>query len=443
MESGRPVHVSFVDRSGSVATAAAPAVVESLYREHGARVLAVCRGLLRDRGEAEDAAQQVFVSALCALTRGTEPRDPEAWLVTIARRECWARGRNRMIVDGGEERVQAAGEDTLAAVIRREELGATWSAIAGLPSAQRQAFLLREVRGLHYGELAAGLRLSEPSVRSLLNRARRTLRMSLERTAAALNGVSWLSALARLLADGTNSTVSAAGRTAAVGLGALALGSGTLAVDRLMPHAHSAAKQPASAAGRARRPAAPSHVVIARSLEPSRPHPAALSAALAQESDQRRESRRGADATRRGDDGGGGDSSRHGSAGGDGTSGSATSGPGPGSGSASGGPGPSGGSSSSGEGSGTAGDSGLDGSSLSGDDGSGSSAGSGSSSSSGELALVGSSSGSDGSSSSDGGGGGDSTSTSSSGSSSDGGSGSDGGSYGGSSSVSSSGGGGG
>jgi RNA polymerase sigma factor (sigma-70 family) len=416
MESGRPVHVSFVDRPDSPATAAAPAVVERLYREHGDCVLAVCRRLLRDRGEAEDAAQQVFVSALRALIRGTEPRDPEAWLVTIARRECWARGRNRMIVGGSEERVQAAAEDTLAAVIRREELGATWSAIVGLPSAQRRAFLLREMRGLHYGELAAGLGLSEPSVRSLLSRARRTLRMSLERRAAALNGISWLSALARLLSDGTNSTVSAAGRTAAVGLGVLALGSGTLAVDRLMPHAHPAAKQPASAAGGARSPAAPLHAAIARSLEPSRRHPPALSAPLA------RERRRGANATRGGDDGGDGRGSS------DGTSGSATSGPGPGSGSSSGGSGASGGSSSSGEGSGTSGDSGLDGSSLSGGEGPGPSGGSGAGSGPGELALVSSSSGSDGSSSSDGGGGGG-----------DSGSGSDGGSDAGSSSGSSSG----
>jgi RNA polymerase sigma factor (sigma-70 family) len=378
--------MSFVDRPGSVATATAPAAVERLYREYGARVLAVCRGLLRDRGEAEDAAQQVFVSALRALTRGTEPRDPEAWLVTIARRECWSRGRDPMIADGGEERLQAAGEDTLGAVIRNEELEATWNAIAGLPSTQRRAFLLREVRGLHYDELAAGLRLSEPSVRSLLHRARCTLRMSLERTAVTLNGVSWLSALARLLADGTNSTVSAAGRTAAVGLGALALGSGTLAVDQLLPHAHPVAKQRASAAQRARLPAAPSHVVIPHSLEPSRPHPPALTAPLAH---QRRQG-----ATAKRDDGGDG-----------------TSGPGPGSGSSSG----------SGEGSGTSGGSGLDGSSLSGGNGSGSS------------------SGSDGSSSSDGGGG-DSTSTSSSGSSSDGGSGFDGGSDGGATSGTSSGG---
>ena len=39
-------------------------------------VLGLCRLLLRDHHEAEDAAQQTFVSAYRALLRGTEPREP-------------------------------------------------------------------------------------------------------------------------------------------------------------------------------------------------------------------------------------------------------------------------------------------------------------------------------------------------------------------------------
>ena len=37
-------------------------------------VLGLCRLLLRDHHEAEDAAQQTFVSAYRSLLRGTEPR---------------------------------------------------------------------------------------------------------------------------------------------------------------------------------------------------------------------------------------------------------------------------------------------------------------------------------------------------------------------------------
>src|SRR5262245_42861004 len=64
---------------------------EVLYREHGPAVARLCRSLLRDSSEAEDAAQQVFLSAHRALLNGSAPRDPLAWLLTVARHECYAR----------------------------------------------------------------------------------------------------------------------------------------------------------------------------------------------------------------------------------------------------------------------------------------------------------------------------------------------------------------
>ena len=59
-------------------------------------VLGLCRLLLRNPVEAEDAAQQVFLSAHQAILRGSAPRDEAAWVVAIARNECRARIRARM-----------------------------------------------------------------------------------------------------------------------------------------------------------------------------------------------------------------------------------------------------------------------------------------------------------------------------------------------------------
>ena len=53
--------------------AAAGALLDELFREHGRMVLGLCRVLLRDPDEAEDAAQQVFLSAHRALLRGSRP----------------------------------------------------------------------------------------------------------------------------------------------------------------------------------------------------------------------------------------------------------------------------------------------------------------------------------------------------------------------------------
>src|SRR5262249_45619378 len=166
----------------------ARATLEQLYREHGGGVLTLCSHLLRDRGEAEDAAQQSFVSAFRALLAGTVPRDDEAWLRTIARNECWARSGRGVVVPLSERLEAPPGADPVAAAIRGADFAAVWTAIAELPTKQRSALLLREVRGLTYDELADDLRTSRHSVRSLLLRARHTVRARLEKGAAAIGG---------------------------------------------------------------------------------------------------------------------------------------------------------------------------------------------------------------------------------------------------------------
>jgi RNA polymerase sigma-70 factor (ECF subfamily) len=236
------------------ATREARDAIEELYRAHGRRVRSICRFLLRDGGEAEDAAQQVFLSAFVALAKGTVPREPGAWLATIARRECWARARSLPAVAAAREVVDGTRDDPSTEVARRVELAEVWEAIDGLPAAQREALLLREVRGLSYDELADDLRLSRPSVRSLLSRARRTLRVQLGRSAGALSGASWLDWLTRLFAGGSNPAVSTAGRGAAVGLGAVAITGGAAVLPSLTPHAQHAITHHASAARSVPRP---------------------------------------------------------------------------------------------------------------------------------------------------------------------------------------------
>lgn len=211
----------------------ARAQLECLYREHAQRVFAICASVLRNRHEAEDAAQQVFLSAFRALLRGSEPADPSAWLATIARNESWSRARREPIVPLQPELRDVTQEDPSTVVVRRGELAGVWQAIEALPASQRTALLLREVRGLGYDELVAELELSHPSVRSLLNRARRTLRGRLEKGAAALTGAPWLNLFARIFGDASSPVLSSASRTAAVGLGAIAISGGAVIAPSL------------------------------------------------------------------------------------------------------------------------------------------------------------------------------------------------------------------
>jgi RNA polymerase sigma-70 factor (ECF subfamily) len=201
---------------------------ESLYREHGVAVAALCRSLLRDRGETEDATQQVFLSAHHALLNGAAPREPRAWLLAVARNECYARFRERSSTPvPTSDAPETATADASVHVLRAGELANVWDEIGQMPPTQREAFLLREIRGLSYGQVADELSLSGPSVRSLLLRARTRLRQRLGDVAAGIGGVPWVQALLRLFAGGdAASQVPAATRAAAVGIGALALAGG-------------------------------------------------------------------------------------------------------------------------------------------------------------------------------------------------------------------------
>jgi RNA polymerase sigma factor (sigma-70 family) len=198
---------------------------EALYLEHGAAVARLCGSLLRDRAEAEDATQQVFLAAHRALLNGSAPREPLAWLLAVARHECYARFRQRATspVPTGDL-PDAPTPDASAPVLRAGELAVVWDEVGRMPPAQREAFLLREIRGLSYVQLAAELSLSPPSVRSLLLRARRRLRDRLRSVAAGFGGAPWIQPLVRLVSGGEGaSPVPAATKAAAVGLGALTL----------------------------------------------------------------------------------------------------------------------------------------------------------------------------------------------------------------------------
>ena len=240
---------------------------EALYLEHEAAVARLCRALLRDRAEAEDATQQVFLAAHRALLNGSAPREPLAWLLAVARHECYARVRQRSATPVPTGDVpDGSAPDASAQVLRAGELATIWDEVGRMPRAQREAFLLREIRGFSYGQLAAELSLSPPSVRSLLLRARARLRHRLRDVAPGLGGAPWLQNLVRLVAggDGT-SPVPAATKAAAVGLGALALvgGGGDLAQTRhhlSNTPAHAGPRHQAQA--RARRPATPTAAAV-------------------------------------------------------------------------------------------------------------------------------------------------------------------------------------
>lgn len=204
----------------------AAALADDLFRQHSRMVLGVCRRLLPDPLEAEDAMQETFASAYRSLLTGSEPRRADVWLAAIARNECVDRIRARMREplarqprNGGPD-----APDALAAVIAGEDLRALSRSIEQLPAQQRDALLMHEFCGLPYEQVANALGVSESAIGSLLFRARRSVRSAFRRTYALLPLPDLWNTLAQLFTRGPAIKVAALPVVAKVGAGAVAVG---------------------------------------------------------------------------------------------------------------------------------------------------------------------------------------------------------------------------
>jgi RNA polymerase sigma factor (sigma-70 family) len=195
-----------VEPRESIAEAAA---LRDLYERHAPGIFRFCLCQLRERHEAEDAAQTTFLHALRALRRGVVPVAESAWLFKIARNVCLSRfdaARRRGKVEFARD-PHLLAESAPAYEADDADLLRLREALAELPEHQRQAIMLREWRGLSYAEIGDELGLSRSAVEALLFRARRSLARNLRdgRGSAPLRGLDLaglLGALRSLLEGG-------------------------------------------------------------------------------------------------------------------------------------------------------------------------------------------------------------------------------------------------
>jgi len=182
-------------RSSEPDSATEAAMAELIERHQGA-VYGTIVKMLGDRTEAEDLAQQVFLRVYKAAPGYKPTAKFRTWLFTIVRNlvfnESRRRGRAKFTPlatsePGREEKEEAFAQElpdtkTKSAgqeVLDREMMAAVNQAILELPEQQRMAVVLRRYDELPYEEIAEVLKTTVPSVKSLLFRARETLRKAL------------------------------------------------------------------------------------------------------------------------------------------------------------------------------------------------------------------------------------------------------------------------
>jgi RNA polymerase sigma factor (sigma-70 family) len=147
-------------------------LVEGLFARYREPVYRFLRRLLGDAAAAEDLTQDVFLRALGAQYHANDQE--RAWVFQIARN--LARDHVRRSVHRGPVLESA---DEAAPFTDRAVAVDVNAAIQRLPGDDREMFLLRELGGLSYGEIAVACGVTPDAVRNRLHRARLALRDAL------------------------------------------------------------------------------------------------------------------------------------------------------------------------------------------------------------------------------------------------------------------------
>ncbi|RYD17575.1 MAG: sigma-70 family RNA polymerase sigma factor [Verrucomicrobiaceae bacterium] len=185
-----PVEVSSVDFALMERIGAGDhGAFRELVERHQNAVIGTVAKMLGNASESEDIAQQVFLRIWKNAKRYRPDAKFTTYLYTITRNLVFneTRRKSRKKEVSSDEReehsnqlVEASPDRQPDAELLQAELQeAVDKAIAGLPEAQRMAVVLRRYEQLSYEEIADVLGLSVSAVKSLLFRARTSLREAL------------------------------------------------------------------------------------------------------------------------------------------------------------------------------------------------------------------------------------------------------------------------
>ena len=155
----------------------------ALLERNGRAVLNLAYRYLHDRAAAEDVLQESFLKLYQARERYRPEAKFRTYLLRISTNLCISRLRKKRVgsLEGGEDEVGHDPVDEAAPVpqgglLEGELHERVRAAVAQLPERQRMAILLNKFEGLDYKDTAAQLGLSVPATKSLLHRARMTLK---------------------------------------------------------------------------------------------------------------------------------------------------------------------------------------------------------------------------------------------------------------------------
>lgn len=164
-----------------------------LINEHKEMVYRTAYGFLRNKAEAEDVAQEVFVEVFNSINKFKGDSRLSTWLYRITSNKAinqinknqrrsntkqigtFYQNENSEIVEISEE--EKYSPEAISENQEKEKI--LHSAINTLPENQKTAFVLHKIDGVSYKEIKNIMKLSTSSVESLIHRAKTNLQKKL------------------------------------------------------------------------------------------------------------------------------------------------------------------------------------------------------------------------------------------------------------------------
>ncbi len=165
------------------------ALAESLLSSHYADVHRLALSILGDADEADDVAQDTFITALRHIGRYSPGTNLRGWLSTITVNLCRDRLRRQKtrqrwsdLFSGGRGPSNERPRHMETRHIRREANAALWASVNALDEKHRLPVILRYANGFSVREVAEALRIPEGTVHSRLHHAIKKLASTLTST---------------------------------------------------------------------------------------------------------------------------------------------------------------------------------------------------------------------------------------------------------------------
>jgi len=162
-----------------------PEEFRKVFLPEGRRLYALAFRYLNNREEAEDAVQEVMMKLWDERNKTARYENPAAWCTTVTRNYCIDLLRRRKMTAQDDISVAKdlieAGNDIFSKSEGSEAASLINGIVERMKEPYRSAVILRDIEGYSYEEAAEAMQTSVGTLRTILSRARKSIREEMER----------------------------------------------------------------------------------------------------------------------------------------------------------------------------------------------------------------------------------------------------------------------